>query len=256
MGSIILCQKTKAENPYEITRIHKKIYTIEELCYYLCHNIYLIDNTIMNEQFCGWIEEELKLDGLARDLREALLDHCSRDSFILLIVQEANIYSQRELRNLEDVLMKIKDTKEIERQKYKGDNLLENGEIEEAILVYQAILREERDDTINRMFYGKVYACLAAAYGKAFLYEEAMEMYDEAFQICNDPMLVKCYLYAARRHLSETDYKLFLAKSEVFEELDEIISNEMYVVKKSIHINPTKALFEKWKNDYRSGHTS
>ncbi len=252
MGSIILCQRKKADNPYEITRIHKKIYTMEELCYYLCHNIYLVDNTIMNEQFCGWIEDELKLGDLARRLKEALLDHCGREGFILLIAQQANIYSKRELKNLEDILIKIKDTKEIERLKYKGDNLLENGEIEEAILVYQAILRGEVDETISRTFYGKVYACLAAAYGKAFLYEEAMEMYDEAFQICNDPTLVKCYLYAAKRYLSDTEYKLFLAKSEVFEELDEIISREMESVRQSIKFKPTNQTLEKWKSQYRS----
>ena len=34
MGSLILCYKKKARQPYEITRIHRKIYTIEELCYY------------------------------------------------------------------------------------------------------------------------------------------------------------------------------------------------------------------------------
>ena len=49
MGSLILCYKKKAKQPYEITRIHRKIYTIEELCYYLCNNLYLIDYTIMNE---------------------------------------------------------------------------------------------------------------------------------------------------------------------------------------------------------------
>ena len=43
MGSLILCYKKKAKQPYEITRIHRKIYTIEELCYYLCNNLYLID---------------------------------------------------------------------------------------------------------------------------------------------------------------------------------------------------------------------
>ena len=37
MGSLILCYKRKRSNHNEITRIHRKIYTIEELCYYLCN---------------------------------------------------------------------------------------------------------------------------------------------------------------------------------------------------------------------------
>ena len=52
MGNLILCHDRHAAHPYEITRIHSRIFTIEELCYYLCNNLYLIDYTIMNEQLC------------------------------------------------------------------------------------------------------------------------------------------------------------------------------------------------------------
>ena len=47
-----------------ISRIHCKIFTIEELCYYLCNNLYLIDYTIMNEQLCTSLEEELGMKEL------------------------------------------------------------------------------------------------------------------------------------------------------------------------------------------------
>ena len=60
MGSLILCHRKKAKHPYEIARIHKRIYTIEELCYYFCNNLYLVDYTIVNRQLCDWLEEELE----------------------------------------------------------------------------------------------------------------------------------------------------------------------------------------------------
>lgn len=77
MGSLILCHKKRAKHPYEITRIHKRIYTIEELCYYLCNNLYLIDYTIINEQLCRWIRDELELVSLAESLMEMLKNHVS-----------------------------------------------------------------------------------------------------------------------------------------------------------------------------------
>ena len=72
MGSLILCHHKHAVHPYDITRIHRKVYTIEELCYYLCNNLYLIDYTIMNEQLCRWLEEELEMKELASRLRDEL----------------------------------------------------------------------------------------------------------------------------------------------------------------------------------------
>ena len=69
MGSLILCHRKRAKQPYEITRVHRKIYTIEELCYYICNNLYLIDYTMINHQMCDWIERELELSDLAGRLR-------------------------------------------------------------------------------------------------------------------------------------------------------------------------------------------
>ncbi len=253
MGSIILCKSKKAVNPYEITRIHKKIYTMEELCYYLTHNIYLIDNTIMNDQFCKWLDEELELPELCVSVKELLLDRGGLEKFIMVIVRWANIYSLSEINHIEDILNRIKDKKDVELRKAKADNLLENGEIEEAILVYQAMLREKWDETVADLFYGKVYACIGAAYGKCFLYKESMEMYDKAFQICNDPMLVKCYLYAAKNALDEKEYRLILAQSEVFEELEEIISKERELIEEQVSCRPSRELLEEWKTKYRTG---
>ena len=63
MGSLILCHKKRAKRPFEISRVHMRIYTIEELCYYICNNLYLIDYTIVNERLCRWIGDELELPG-------------------------------------------------------------------------------------------------------------------------------------------------------------------------------------------------
>ena len=74
MGSLILCHKKKAKHPYEISRIHMRIYTIEELCYYFCNNLYLVDYTIINRQLCDWLDEELELYSLADELRAIYAD--------------------------------------------------------------------------------------------------------------------------------------------------------------------------------------
>ena len=183
MGNLILCHDRRASHPYEITRIHCRVYTIEELCYYLCNNLYLIDYTIMNEQLCSWLQEELGMDRLASDLRDILRLRGSVEKFVITILKASRIYREPEMIRIQNVLEHLKNQKDIERQKYKGDNLLESGEVEEAILVYQAILNGEKDETVDDKFYGSVYAGLGAAYGRLFLYQEAARMYDRAYQL-------------------------------------------------------------------------
>ena len=155
MGSLILCHKKKASQPYKITRIHRKIYTIEELCYYLCNNLYLIDYTIMNEKICEWLYSELDMKELARDLLDLLQKNGTIEQFVLRILEQAKIYSEPEMEHIRNVLDRLKDQKEIERRKYKADNLLASGEYESAILVYLSILQDERDESAGERFMGR-----------------------------------------------------------------------------------------------------
>ena len=165
MGSLILCHKKKAKHPYEISRIHTRISTLEELCYYLCNNLYLIDYTIMNEQLCRWIADELEMQDLAVKLVELIRNHGSVEKFVVLVLHESRIYTPGEMAHIQNVLEKLKNQKEVERQKYKADKLMESGELESAILVYMSIVNGEKDDSVDKRFYGRVSACLAGAYG-------------------------------------------------------------------------------------------
>ena len=103
MGSLILCHKKRAKQPYEISRVHMRIYTIEELCYYICNNLYLIDYTIINRQLCDWIGDELELSGLAETLREELRQNCSMEQFVLTILKESTIYAAADINRIQNI---------------------------------------------------------------------------------------------------------------------------------------------------------
>ena len=254
MGSLILCHDKHAEAPYEITRIHCKIYTIEELCYYLCNNLYLIDYTIMNEQLLNWLDEELGFTELASNLRDVIRMRGSVEKFVLTILKNSKIYREPEMIRIQNVLERLKNQKDIERQKYKGDNLLESGEIEEAILVYQAILNQEKDESVDPKFYGKIYAGLGAAYGRLFLYQESAKMYDRAYQICEDRSLLKPYLYASYKYMSLEEYHILLTKHDDYAEVNAQMRQKMEEFKRNVQLEPSSSLLEKWKQQYRRSH--
>ncbi len=254
MGSLVLCHDRHATHPYEISRIHCKIFTIEELCYYLCNNLYLIDYTIMNEQLCTWLEEELEMKELAGMLRDVIRLRGSVEKFVLTILKYSKIYREPEMIRIQNVLERLKNQKDIERQKYKGDNLLESGEIEEAIIVYQSILNQEKDETVDTKFYGRIYAGLGAAYGRLFLYEESAKMYDRAYQICDDKALLKPYLYASYKYMSLEEYHILLTKHEEYVEVNAKMRQEMEDLKNEIPQELEEDVLEKWKRQYRRSH--
>ncbi len=254
MGSLVLCHDRHATHPYEITRIHCKIFTIEELCYYLCNNLYLIDYTIMNEQLCVWLDEELGMPRLAGQLRDVIRLRGSIEKFVLTILKDSKIYREPEMIRIQNVLERLRNQKDIERQKYKGDNLLESGEIEEAILVYQAILNQEKDESMDAKFYGRIYAGLGAAYGRLFLYQESARMYDRAYQICEDPRLLKPYLYASYKYMSLEEYHILLTKHDNYVEINAKMRQEIEDIRNSMQLELNDVLVEKWKRHYRRSH--
>ena len=59
MSGLIYCSYKRAAKPYYLEIAGRNIYSIEELCYFLQDNIYLLDENIMTSEFCDWLEKEL-----------------------------------------------------------------------------------------------------------------------------------------------------------------------------------------------------
>jgi len=208
----------------------------------------------MNEQLCVWLEEDLQLSKLAEELRDVIRLRGTVEKFVLTILKGSTIYQEPEMIRIQNVLEKLKNQKDIERQKFKGDNLLDSGEMEEAILVYQGILNEETDESVEAKFYGKVYACLGAAYGRLFLYKEAARMYDRAYQICEDIVLLRPYLYASYKYMSLEEYHILLTKNSYYVEVNAQMRQEIEDIKRGLQSEMNEELLEKWKRQYRRGH--
>ena len=58
MGRVLLCLGRYARNPYFVERAYVNVYSVEELCYCLIRNAYLVDEEIMDENLPDWLERE------------------------------------------------------------------------------------------------------------------------------------------------------------------------------------------------------
>lgn len=251
MGSLILCHNKRAKQPYEIKQVHQKIYTIEELCYYICNNLYLIDHTLMNKRLCKWLERELKLEELSAMLRDELHRNCSEEQFVLTLLKGANLYALSEINKIQSVMEKLKNQSRVEKMKFKADTLLKGGEYQTAILVYQSILNSEWDSSVKREFYGKIYACMGSAYGRQFLYQEALNAYKQAYEICKESRMLKAYLYCCSKAYEEADYVKMLSGNPIYLSMDAVLKAEKENQKEAFVPTLDTNQLEIWKQEYR-----
>lgn len=97
----------KADKPFFVESINTNIYSLEELCYFLYHNLYLVDSSVINENLCTWISEELDLPRLAAKLRPHLGKFASIEDVLYPIFKEINYLTYDELKALNVKLAKL-----------------------------------------------------------------------------------------------------------------------------------------------------
>lgn len=253
MSGYILCQTKKAQNPYFIENISVNIYSIEELCYYLYHNLYLVDQTIMNEELCTWIAEELDLAKLAMKLR-AKTDSSNIEDFLYPIFKEINYLAYEELRAFHNKIARLNKESELLRQKRKGDSLVENGMYVNAIRVYQQILDRKGLQKEREGFWADVLYNLGCAYTYLFQMEKAMECFWAAYQEKNSPKLLKAYLLAYRNIRNKTDYEHRIAELKIDEELKTELKETLRafekISEKTVDDKELEGILEKLTKEY------
>ena len=258
--SFDLCQVRMAEKPYYIENIGKHIYSIEELCFYLYRNIYLIDETIVNEVLCDWIRDELGLKKLYRQLYEQLEKQQGVVYFIVPIFREAGYLSVKKLREVQEKLGKLEVQPEDSRQKLKGDYLVKSGMYSSAMHEYYQILDRKGPGKLGSQFYAEIWNNLGCAYAHMFRFKEAADCYLTAWKQTRTKELLRKYVSALPLYLPEEEYKKKLQElgadsgliSKIQEYNSKILQEPSQAINQSYaeHENVGK-LLEELKEEYR-----
>lgn len=214
-----LCLLEQAKKPYYIENIRTAIYSLEELCYYLYHNIYLIDETIMNEGLCDWLRDELGLTRLYRQLYEQLEKKDGAAFFVFPIFKEAGYLTPQESREFQEKLSNLEVQPADVKQKLRGDYLVKEGMYSRAITQYRGILSRKNPGKLGMQFYASVWNNLGSAYAGLFLYEYAADCFYEAWKTSGTKEAFRKYISTLLMYMTEQEYEARLKELNADEEL-------------------------------------
>lgn len=254
MSGYILCQTKTAKVPYFIENISTNIYSLEELCYYLYHNLYLIDETIINEDLCKWLEEELELPKLAAKLRPNLGKFAGAEDILYPVFKEINYLTYEELRTLNGQLVKLDKELPIVREKRKGDALVENGMYVNAIRVYQKLLDSRELGKVREGFLESVYHNLGCAYSYLFQMEKAQECFWQAYDRSKSRQALITYLLAFRSVRTPIEYESRLTElsvdGEIREEIKQALAHFAKRPETQVYSQHVDTMLEKFTSEY------
>jgi hypothetical protein len=212
MNRPILCIGSYANHPFHIEKIGRNVYCIEELCYCIVKNAFLLDEESFNRELFDWIEKECLLERLADELRVMANKHCSMASLAGTILDYVGYNTRKEVDKTEEIL-RANAGMDIYRKKLaRADFLMKNNRFTMAFREYEFLLTHTPE--ISNKLRARIEHNEGVMYARLFLYDKAAEMFLKAYEDGGNRESYLQYLSAVRMNLSNKEYVAFIADNE------------------------------------------
>ena len=132
MGAVLICKQEQVKTPYYIESMGVRLYSMEELAYFLYQNIYLVDKRMLGMRLWDWIRTEIGNTDLAERLKKGAEAGSSLQNMVLTILRAVDYYTQEELNELSAKLKVLNTYQEQERLKLRADEYFINGNYQAA----------------------------------------------------------------------------------------------------------------------------
>lgn len=196
MSNLWLCMEKQANVPYYCPQMGVNLYTVEELCYYIFDNIYILDEEFLSTKLFEWIGKELGMERLSNMLLEGESEKRSKLWCALMILREGGYCTKDELNELKKLYQEMGNKSKIECQKIRADRLLEHKKYVSSIMEYHRILQSKEIKEAYPVLVGNVWHNLGVAHARLFLFKEAAQYFKNAHDMNKSNESLKNYLYA------------------------------------------------------------
>ncbi len=184
-----------ARHPFYLTHIGAGLWSVEELCYYVCTNPALVDETVMNAQLVRWIAEEFRLTSIAIGMERSIRAGGKISDVFLPLLRGTGYLDAQELRRFTRLLTALEEGSAAMRLKMKGDALFRNHRYGEAITTYQQAQDQIRPE--ERALETQILHNRGCALMQLLAFEEAYRAFRDALEIENNPVRLRTCLLAA-----------------------------------------------------------
>lgn len=267
MAGVILSRSKYAEKPYYITNMSINIYSLEELCYYIYNNIYLIGTDLVDDGLISYIDNELEEPELAKQLQFLVSEEAGLSEIVMTILHYVDYYDNDEIEDLKEIIDGLDKQNATERLKLRADNFLNSRRYDSAIRNYELIVYGRRDESLPVDFYGNVWHNMGIAYVRMFFFREAEVCFKTAYEINNNVNSLKSSVIAkvlgGNGNMEFDDEMSYVTAKEVETIMDHIDEEASYApLLNAVRLRDEGRMTEynaavnevinNWKNEYRN----
>jgi hypothetical protein len=195
MGRYILGGK-EARLPYEVEELNLRLYTVEELCYYIYNNLPLIGDDFIDERLLAFLRKELGQEEIADKIEKFYVSPSDQDATLIMLLSDVGYYSDTELKEFQNRLVSRKKKTGPERVMNKADLLYEKKRYVKALFYYWRIASDRDDVRISQEMRSRAYESMASAYAHLSEFPRVIQTLEDAYDVSRQERLLK-KLYGA-----------------------------------------------------------
>lgn len=268
MSTMILCRDKLAVNPLYVSYSDVRLYSVEELCYYIYNNIYIITGNFISDELIHFLRYETKDTALADRVELMKKSGASLAAILVTILKSVDYYSISEIDKISEILNTLDNQNVYERLRSRADTYLDREKYFKAIDCYKQIIKEYKNDAPGA-FTARVYHNMGVAYARMFMYDKAAESFKTAYETGQYDESYNAYLSA--KYFNERNRELIVEdvsdkELAVRKRIEGVMDNARYqdeyrkleeLVKRKEHGDvayyhkAVKDMLGNWKDEYR-----
>lgn len=210
MSTVILCNGNYAKTPYSILPDDIRLFSVEEICYYIYRNAFFLQEDFFTDELIGWIRTELGLPAYADALLALRKSEDSMLKSIEYLFFATGYYGEEELQKVSSIMREGSSLSVEERRKMRADSYCKRQKYRAALDEYADLLANVPAEDVKMR--AKLHHNMGVAYAGLFLYEQAAQAFRNAFEIYPNTESYLQFLTAMKMYCPQTEYLAYLAE--------------------------------------------
>lgn len=227
MGKVIVCNGKLTTNPYYFKVTNTKVYSIEELCYYIYNFIDIINEDMFTDSLITWLSEELELDNRAKKLGDLVRVNAGLKDYIVCVLCSSDFYTEMEIKQLLHTMDELSKLMPMDKKIKKADNYLRYRQYTEAASEYENIMNGNDSSTLTNIQKGNILHNLGIVQLNTVGVTIAARSFKEAYDCNGNIESLKQYLYAVLLSKQDEIFKQEALKYGVKDDMIEEIKHSI-----------------------------
>lgn len=210
MSTVILCNGNYAKTPYYLAADDIRLFSIEEVCFYVYKNAFFLQEDFFCDALVEWIGSELRLPSYA----DALLVLRGKEDVLLKSIEylfmTTGYYGEAEVEKVKSIIVEGNSLSVEERRKMRADVYCKKQKYKLALSEYEELVRLATKEDIK--FLAKLHHNMGVCHAGMFLYDQAAQEFKKAFDIYPNTESYVQFLAALKLHCPQEEYLAYLSQ--------------------------------------------